>query len=74
MPRTPDSEFAAPLVCPCCGRMAEGDDWLTHPEFGYRRCPRCLDEGLGTVIPRQPSEQEQEEYEATGTSGWGGEP
>jgi hypothetical protein len=45
-------EFGGDLFCPLCGRTAGPGDWPTHPEFGYRQCPWCLNEGL-SVIPAQ---------------------
>ncbi len=66
----PDRDyFARPLACPLCGRRAEGDAWPTHPEFGYRLCPACRNDGYGSVIPRLLSDEEMTEWEAN-NAGW----
>ena len=50
---TESNEFAGPLWCPLCYRVAGPHGWATNERYGYRVCPRCRREGLGDLIPRQ---------------------
>lgn len=52
-------EYGGPLICPVCAAVRAADDWPTNARFGYRVCPACLADGLGSVIPIEHSPESE---------------